>query len=287
MDCAAGGGREGTTDGGAIEPPCARHSSTEHMGIKALMRFLHDNADRAITERPFESYSGTTVAIDASMSLYQFLAAIRSTTDERYSNLTNDAGEVTSHISGFLSRTIRLFEAGVRPVFVFDGKPPDIKRNELDTRADKKAQAEKDLAAAVEVGDEDAIRKASVCSHALSLSRARSLSDSQTPCPGRYRYPNCVRHWQPSLVVGAHGPRNKEDERRCEAAAAHDGLPGRGRPVGGGGDVCSAGPVRPRGLCGHRRARSHCRFVPPLIHFIPDSLIYSVPLFLKRQCDRT
>jgi hypothetical protein len=35
------------------------------------------------------------------------------------------------------------------------------------------------------------------------------------------------------------------------------------------------------------RARSHCRFVPPLIHFIPDLLTYSVPLFLKQQCDRT
>jgi len=35
------------------------------------------------------------------------------------------------------------------------------------------------------------------------------------------------------------------------------------------------------------RARSHCRFVPPLIHFIPDALTYSVPLFLKRRCDRT
>ena len=29
------------------------------------------------------------------------------------------------------------------------------------------------------------------------------------------------------------------------------------------------------------RARSHCRFVLPLIHFIPESLSYSVPLFLK------
>jgi hypothetical protein len=35
------------------------------------------------------------------------------------------------------------------------------------------------------------------------------------------------------------------------------------------------------------RARSHCRFVLPLIHFIPYSLTYSVPLFLKRQCYRT
>jgi hypothetical protein len=35
------------------------------------------------------------------------------------------------------------------------------------------------------------------------------------------------------------------------------------------------------------RARPHCHSVPPLIHFMPDSLTYSVPLFLKRQCDRT
>ena len=35
------------------------------------------------------------------------------------------------------------------------------------------------------------------------------------------------------------------------------------------------------------RARSHCRFVLPFIYFIPESLTYSVPLFLKRQCDRT
>ena len=34
-------------------------------------------------------------------------------------------------------------------------------------------------------------------------------------------------------------------------------------------------------------ARSHCRYVLPRIHFIPESLTYSVPLFLNRQCDRT
>jgi hypothetical protein len=41
------------------------------------------------------------------------------------------------------------------------------------------------------------------------------------------------------------------------------------------------------GICGDVRARSHCCLAPPLIHFIPESLTYSVPLFLKRQCDRT
>jgi hypothetical protein len=34
------------------------------------------------------------------------------------------------------------------------------------------------------------------------------------------------------------------------------------------------------------RARSHCRFAPPLIHSIPHSRTYSVPLFLKQQCGR-
>ena len=38
---------------------------------------------------------------------------------------------------------------------------------------------------------------------------------------------------------------------------------------------------------GASRARSHCRFAPPLIRFIPYSRTYAVPLFLKRQCDRT
>jgi hypothetical protein len=39
---------------------------------------------------------------------------------------------------------------------------------------------------------------------------------------------------------------------------------------------------------GAPRARSHCRFLLPLIHLIiPDLLTYSAPLFLKRQCDRT
>jgi hypothetical protein len=37
---------------------------------------------------------------------------------------------------------------------------------------------------------------------------------------------------------------------------------------------------------GRLRARSHCHFAPPSIRLIPDLLRYSVPLSLKRQCDR-
>ena len=39
---------------------------------------------------------------------------------------------------------------------------------------------------------------------------------------------------------------------------------------------------------GEVRARTHCRFVLPLIHFIPKSLTYSVPLFeATMRPDRT
>jgi hypothetical protein len=34
-------------------------------------------------------------------------------------------------------------------------------------------------------------------------------------------------------------------------------------------------------------ARSHCHFALLLMRFIQDSLMHSVPPFLKRQCDRT
>ena len=64
-------------------------------------------------------------------------------------------------------------------------------------------------------------------------------------------------------------------------------------PGSGEGGRAVLGQRRPAGHDGlHRadrllRARSHCRFVLTLIHFMPCSLTYSVPLCLKRQCDRT
>ena len=38
---------------------------------------------------------------------------------------------------------------------------------------------------------------------------------------------------------------------------------------------------------GAYRVRSHCRFALLFDHFIPDTLTYSAPLFLKRQRDGT
>lgn len=45
--------------------------------------------------------------------------------------LTNEAGEVTSHIQGMFNRTIRMLSKGVKPCYIFDGKPPQLKGGEV------------------------------------------------------------------------------------------------------------------------------------------------------------
>lgn len=40
---------------------------------------------------------------------------------------------VCSHVQGMFNRTINMMEAGIKPVFVFDGKPPTMKGGEVHT----------------------------------------------------------------------------------------------------------------------------------------------------------
>lgn len=61
-------------------------------------------------------------------------------------------GETTSHLMGTFYRTIRLLENGIKPVYVFDGKPPDMKGHELLKRAERREEAEAALAKATEAG---------------------------------------------------------------------------------------------------------------------------------------
>ncbi|XP_020243981.1 flap endonuclease 1-A isoform X1 [Asparagus officinalis] len=126
------------------------------MGIKGLTKLLADNAPKAMKEQKFESYFGRKIAIDASMSIYQFLIVVGRTGTE---TLTNEAGEVTSHLQGMFTRTIRLLEAGMKPAFVFDGQPPDLKKQELAKRYTRREDATKDLNAAIETGDKVEIEK--------------------------------------------------------------------------------------------------------------------------------
>ena len=112
------------------------------MGIHGLTKLISDHAPHAIKETKMESLFGRKIAVDASMSIYQFLIAVRQIGEGQ---LTNDNGEVTSHLTGMLYRTIRMLEAGIKPVFVFDGKAPTMKSGELAKRKERQKAAEAEL----------------------------------------------------------------------------------------------------------------------------------------------
>eukprot|EP01083_Nonionella_stella_P064532 168275_1 len=120
------------------------------MGIKGLSKLIQQHADNSFKEGPIKSYFGRAIALDATMALYQFLIAIRYGSD---GVLTNDDGETTSHINGFFYRTIRMMENGLKPIYIFDGKPPDFKAAELAKRKARRKEAESELKEAEEAGD--------------------------------------------------------------------------------------------------------------------------------------
>jgi flap endonuclease-1 len=57
-----------------------------------------------------------------------------------------------SHLMGMFYRTIRMVDNGIKPVYVFDGKPPTMKSGELALRLERRKEAEKNIEEAKEVG---------------------------------------------------------------------------------------------------------------------------------------
>lgn len=92
-------------------------------------------------EVEIKELKGKVLAFDSYNMLYQFLSSIR----QRDGNLLTDSkGNVTSHLIGLFSRIGHFLQHGIKPVFVFDGKAPDLKQGEIEKRVKiKKAAAEK------------------------------------------------------------------------------------------------------------------------------------------------
>ncbi|ORZ29036.1 PIN domain-like protein [Lobosporangium transversale] len=126
------------------------------MGIHGLSKVIGDNAKEAIKEDDIKNYFGRKVAIDASMSIYQFMIAVRQQDGQL---LQNEQGETTSHLMGMFYRTLRMVDNGLKPVYVFDGQPPTLKSGELAKRSQKRKEAVASKEEAEEIGDQEAIDK--------------------------------------------------------------------------------------------------------------------------------
>jgi flap endonuclease-1 len=102
------------------------------------------------TQVKLEDLSGKIIAVDAYNALYQFLSIIR---QPNGTPLKDNTGKVTSHLSGLLYRTSNLVELGIKPIYVFDGTPPVLKREEIQRRQQIKVEAAVHYEKAIARGD--------------------------------------------------------------------------------------------------------------------------------------
>jgi flap endonuclease-1 len=79
------------------------------------------------TKKTFSSFKDKKIAIDASLLIYQYVIGIRSTS----ADLTTADGKFTSHIHAVVSKTLLYLDNNITPIFVFDGKPPEMKSGVL------------------------------------------------------------------------------------------------------------------------------------------------------------
>lgn len=128
-------------------------SCTNHAGLNSLIK---EHAPNAFKEHQMKNLFGRKVAIDASMCLYQYLIAVRQLDGQQ---LTNEDGETTSHLLGMFYRTIRMVENGLKPLYVFDGKPPVLKGGELEKRLLKREAANKQMEELKETGTVEELMK--------------------------------------------------------------------------------------------------------------------------------
>jgi hypothetical protein len=120
------------------------------MGIKHLNQFVKKECPDAIRNIAFAELAGKVVVVDASIYMYRFLAD-----QALLENMYTMVSLLQMH--------------GIVPVFVFDGKPPDEKRNLLNKRKHLKRAAE------IKYNDVKVQLELSCCRHEDATSRLKTL----------------------------------------------------------------------------------------------------------------
>ncbi len=120
------------------------------MGVTKLRKII------PVEQIALSNLRNKRIAIDAYNHLYQFLSIIR----QRDGTPLMDAkGNITSHLSGLFYRTINLLTSGIRPIYVFDGKPSKLKAQVINERKKKREEAKRKWDEAIAEGDYAGARK--------------------------------------------------------------------------------------------------------------------------------
>ena len=100
------------------------------MGVKGLKKLIRKNASGSIIPFDINLLRGAVVVIDSSILLYKY----------RYLY-----GSDNFHIIGFNSKIKEFERLGVKPIFIFDGTPPEAKRNVLTKRSNDRVKMKERL----------------------------------------------------------------------------------------------------------------------------------------------
>jgi len=107
-------------------------------------------------EIDFDFLKNKIIIVDTYNILYQFLTTIRGVDGAL---LTDSKGNITSHLVGLFSRTANLMQKGVKMIFVFDGKPPELKQRTQEKRKELKLEARKKYLEAKKIKDKEEMKK--------------------------------------------------------------------------------------------------------------------------------
>ncbi|MCH7902341.1 flap endonuclease-1 [archaeon] len=133
---------------------------------------------------------GKTVCVDAFNILYQFLSSVRQVDG---TPLMDDKKRVTSHLSGIFYRNISLLSEGIKLVYVFDGKPPELKfkthknrefGRELASERYKEAKQVEDLVAMRRYGSQLIRLDSEMVEESKELLEAMGIAVVQAPGEG-------------------------------------------------------------------------------------------------------
>ena len=150
--------------------------ATENMGVTGLWTVVQPCA------RPIklETLNKKRLAVDASIWIYQFLKAVR---DKEGNALRN------SHVVGFFRRICKLLFFGIKPVFVFDGGAPILKRQTVSGRkARREGRREDAVRTAGKLLAVQMQRRAEEDERKRREERERPAQDEEEPVPENMVY---------------------------------------------------------------------------------------------------
>ncbi len=158
-------------------------------------------------EIEIKDLNNNVVCVDAFNILYQFLSTIRQPDG---TPLMDSKKRITSHLSGIFYRNINLLSNGVKLVYVFDGKPPELKskthkkRGSLREVAKEKyesAKAEEDIEGMKRYGSQLLRLDGEMIEESKELLEAMGIPVIQAPSEGEAEAAYLNRHREDVYAV--------------------------------------------------------------------------------------